>query len=249
MNDDHLPASFRARAMELGLAASFLEAAEHEDTETLKWLAFHFAKKEVWFPPIAWYCKLAEQGDPQAQHALAVCYYFGDGIQMNRIQARVWCRKAAEQGHPVAQNFLGELYATGAGGKKEPVEALVWYRKAVEQGNAAAQNNLGGWYFEGGNGLLRDMEAAFALFSKSAEQGDADGQCNLGRFYDPVVNYLYRIEVVKPDEDTALAWYRKAAKQGHASAETTLLQRGSTMTKIRNLAALYLLGFARRLAK
>ena len=47
--------------------------------------------------------KAAEQGDADAQTALGMRYYTGDGVPKDYAEAVKWYHKAAEQGHAIAQ--------------------------------------------------------------------------------------------------------------------------------------------------
>ena len=78
----------------------------------------------------------AEAGDAEAQFNLGVCYYRGQGISCDYVQAAYWLRKAAEQGDAPAQCKLGLLYAQGIGVGKDKVQAIYWLEKAAEQGYA-----------------------------------------------------------------------------------------------------------------
>jgi FOG: TPR repeat, SEL1 subfamily len=62
---------------------------------------------------------LVEQGDPNAQHNLAVMYYQGKGIKQDKQKAFYWYTKAAEQGEPKAQYNLATMYHQGDGIKQD----------------------------------------------------------------------------------------------------------------------------------
>ena len=49
----------------------------------------------------------AEEGDPQAQCYLGVCYQNGQGVAQDYSEAVRWFRRAAEQNDAVAQCYLG----------------------------------------------------------------------------------------------------------------------------------------------
>lgn len=53
-----------------------------------------------------WYQKAAEQGLPQSQFNLALCYWKGEGVEQSLSKAAYWYEKAAEQGHAKAQHNL-----------------------------------------------------------------------------------------------------------------------------------------------
>lgn len=77
---------------------------------------------------------LAEQGDTEAQVALAGLYRAGQGTRADLAEAIRWYRRAAEAGDPVAQLNLGDLYSRGAGVPRDLVRAYVWLSLAAAQG-------------------------------------------------------------------------------------------------------------------
>ena len=150
--------------------------------------------------------KRAEQGNADAQYALAVLYGGYGHIEASDYVAAVkWARKAADQGHAKAQEYLGMMYRGGWGVEKNYVEAVKWYRKAAEQGDSSGQCALGVMYNYGW-GVDKDPEKAVEWYRKSAEQGCAGGLCNLGICY-------MNGDGVKKDEKEAVRLYRKAAEQ------------------------------------
>lgn len=91
---------------------------------------------------------LAEQGDAEAQVALGVMYYEGQGVLKDDKEAAKWWRKAAEQGDAGAQARLGFSYLMsdsylmgsfeGTGVPQDHVEAEKWARISAKQGFAGA---------------------------------------------------------------------------------------------------------------
>ena len=114
--------------------------------------------------------KLADQGDAEAQHNLAILYKQGKGVMQDTKLAAEWFRKAADQGLPSAQYYLGHMYDTGEGVEKNPELAVQFYQKAAEQGNPMAQTNLGVAYIAG-EGVKQDIILAYVWFSLAASQG------------------------------------------------------------------------------
>lgn len=55
----------------------------------------------------------AENGDPQAQTALADCYRTGNGTVQDLSAAFYWYQAAAERGYVPAQIDLGTMYHLG----------------------------------------------------------------------------------------------------------------------------------------
>ena len=84
---------------------------------------------------VEYFQKAANLGLADAQHDLALCYVFGDGVAQNETMAAKWWKKAAKQGHASAQYHLGCCYENGIGLTQNYNEAVKWYRKAAAQGN------------------------------------------------------------------------------------------------------------------
>jgi len=121
--------------------------------------------------------RTAEQGDPDAQFYLGMCYATGKGVEQDYVQATKWRTKAAEQGHAEAQYALGLYY----GSKQDTEQSILWYTKAAKQGHVKAQSMLGIHYhfrfYQ--NGVKDDYEQAILWYTKAAKQGDTDAQNNL----------------------------------------------------------------------
>ena len=81
----------------------------------------------------------AEEGDPQAQCYMGVCYQNGQGVAQDYQEAVKWFRRAADQDDPVAQCYLAVCYLHGTGVPQEFSEAAKWLREAAEQNDPAAQ--------------------------------------------------------------------------------------------------------------
>ncbi len=118
--------------------------------------------------------KAAEKGDINAQNTLGDCYYNGEGIHQDYIQAAKWYQKAAEQGYAKAQCNLGFIYYNGHGVRKDYVKARQWYEKAAAQGYAKAQYNLGVMYVNG-HGVPSNTAIAKKYFGKACDNGFQEG--------------------------------------------------------------------------
>jgi hypothetical protein len=76
----------------------------------------------------------ADQGNAEAQSALASMYADGEGVDRDNQQAFFWMEKAArEGGHPCDQRQLGRMYEHGVGVEQDHQAAAFWYRKAADQ--------------------------------------------------------------------------------------------------------------------
>lgn len=173
---------------------------------------------------------LADRGNVVAQNTLGEIYY-GDNLlyqKGNHTKARLLFEKAAAQGLAQAQYNLGSMYRDEL--SNFPI-ALSWFEKAAAQGNVDAQNSIGYIYENASGGKpprlyvfdeqgknidpeLPKIEAQFAPFDK---------------FSIPIKYYprtIYPLseygQGVEPDLNKAFEWYEKAAKQGHALAQTNL---------------------------
>ena len=160
------------------------------------------------------YRRKAEQGDPEAQYQLALCYTNGKGTNRDDAKAVEWYKKSAEQGYSFAQNYLGYCYQHGLGVTKDYATAFEWYKKSAAQGNAAAQNNLGICYANG-QGVAQNETTAFEWYRKSAEQGNMYGQYDLADCY-------YQGRGVNKDYSKAVEWFKKSAEKGSVDAQLML---------------------------
>ena len=60
-----------------------------------------------------------ENGDVEAQYALGLMYLYGEILDVDYQQAKIWYEKAAAQNDPRAQAKLGVMYANGLGVKQD----------------------------------------------------------------------------------------------------------------------------------
>src|SRR6266404_2734766 len=181
---------------------------------------------------IAELLKKANSGDASAQFETGRAYETGNGVRENPEQAALWYRKAAEQGSPKAQNSLGVLYWSGNGVARDKKEAVQWYRKAARQGDANAMFNIGAAYYNGEGVETVNDTLAYAWFVLSSEAGSSSGQDAARRsksehrsFTDACfeIGRLYeKGEDLPKNFDTAAAWSRKAADQGHTQAKIAM---------------------------
>lgn len=113
---------------------------------------------------------LANKGEAEAQHNLAMMYRSGKGVKKDYDLSNKWFRKAADQDVADAQYYLGHAYDTGEGLVPSRKYAIVWYRKAAEKGHGLAQINLGVLYANGED-TEQDIEQAYLWFHAAAAQG------------------------------------------------------------------------------
>jgi TPR repeat protein len=95
---------------------------------------------------------LAEGGNPDAQHRIAIMCQNGLGVVRNEKMAYEMMRAAADQGFALAQHGLGFMYLEGDCVEQDSAAAVEWFRKASEQGLAGSLTTLAKMYEEG-NGV------------------------------------------------------------------------------------------------
>ncbi len=160
---------------------------------------------------VKWYRRATDQGDAAGQSLLAVCYFFGNGVDKNEVEAARLFRFSAEQGNAVGQTWLGYCYHIGIGDVNQDGEKAVrWYRLAIDQGDVAAQAHLGICYRDG-TGVKQDYVEAARLFQLASNRGNNLAQKQLGLFYS-------QGHGVQRNCDRALSWLRRS---GHTDRKTT----------------------------
>lgn len=79
-----------------------------------------------------WYMRAAKQGDWYGQLLVADCFFKGDGVKQDYVEAVKWYELAAtnpnEWNHAALQ--LAQCYREGLGVKKDLEKAAEWYDKA-----------------------------------------------------------------------------------------------------------------------
>ena len=154
---------------------------------------------------------LATAGSVEAQHKLAVMYYYGRETERDWDRAFQWWSKAAEQNYAPAQHNLALMYYDGKGIEKNWDRAFQWWSKAAEQAHAPAQYDLALMYYYG-KGIEKNWDKAFQWLGKAVEQAYAPAQYQLAVMY-------YYGERTEKNWDRAFQWFSKAAEQAYAPAQ------------------------------
>jgi len=127
----------------------------------------------------------AKLGNAQAQVDLGLCYWKGNGTDVNYDLAIEWFRKSAAQNFASGEFALGGCYYKGEGVEESRVEAINWFKKAAEHGDMYAQATLAECYEdtdEGNEGFF-DMKEAIKWRLKAADNGHPQSQYYLGLWY------------------------------------------------------------------
>jgi TPR repeat protein len=165
-----------------------------------------------------WYEKAAEQGNTIGLWCLGQKYRDGDGVVADPAAAARCFRSAADQGDAIGQFCLGEMYRDGDGVAQSDTAWVSWCRKAAQQGLANAQLGLGEAYNDG----MVDMDMAA---EEEEECGGGGGEGGVdsgggGGGAEGGAEGAWTAEARRlASAEQALAWFRLAAAQGHATAQ------------------------------
>ena len=116
-------------------------AAKHGSASAVYWLGWHDLASGIprlrkrGFQVVL---SAAKRGEPQAQHAVAVCYEKGVGVGLDMKSAFRWYLRAAKRGYPYAADALGRLYEAGEGVRMNRRKAAFWYERAGDSRGKSA---------------------------------------------------------------------------------------------------------------
>jgi SH3-like domain-containing protein len=118
---------------------------------------------------------LAAEGSGDAQYALGVAYFKGEGVTRDLNDSMKWFEQAANSGNVQAMFNLGAAYWEGNGTRQSYAEAVEWWEKSAAAGQSAAQYNLGLAYYLG-KGAEQDLDQALKWIRQSAENNHTGAQ-------------------------------------------------------------------------
>lgn len=153
----------------------------------------------------------ANQGNVQAQLAVAKAYNGGIGVRRNYKSAFTWFQVASDQGNTEATAWLGSLYLFGRGVPQNVNRASSLIQAAVSSNDPVGLRFLGVMY-QNGQGFTQNYRKASQLYSKAGSLGDPNAFDDLGLLY-------YRGLGVKRNMRMALQLFTKGASLGDSSAE------------------------------
>ena len=105
------------------------------------------------------------------------------------------------------------MYANGRGVPQDDAQAVAWYRKAADQGDADAQSTSAG---------CTPTAKACRRTTRRPSNGTARPPTGERRRADRPRQDVRNGQGVAQDYAQAVKWYRKAAEQGNAGAQTNL---------------------------
>ena len=193
---------------------------------------------------VEWYWKAAEQHSIGAPYKLGEMYEYGKGVEQNDEEAVKWYFRASKHDTDTGgRKKLSEMYETSRGIGPGDEEAFKWYSNAAKWGSPDAQFILGIMYANG-RGIPQNDGKAVKWLQKAAQQRDAVTPFRLGYrkvFQEAHVQAQYKLgelyangRGVVQDDEIAVEWFRKAARQGDAAAQNELARRGETFADEQN---------------
>lgn len=153
----------------------------------------------------------AQSGQADAQYALGLRYFEGDGVAEDYAQSADWFARASIQGHSAAQNHLGRYYFAGLGVAQDRKNAIALLEQAAKSGEPA-------YVFDLAKALETDattLPRAAALYDQAAQAGHQESLVSLGVLYQDGGG-------VTQDFARAIALYEGPAQAGHPRALNNL---------------------------
>lgn len=84
----------------------------------------------------------AKKGISNAMYNLGLCYYLGEGKEVDRKEAFGWFLKAAEKGHVDAMYNVAVCYENGEGTDMDLEKAIQWYVECSKKGDCESNDAL-----------------------------------------------------------------------------------------------------------
>lgn len=150
----------------------------------------------------AYYKKGANLDDDVCLSNMAMCYFWGNGVEIDLQKSAFYMEKSAKMGNSKAMFETGLNYVNGYGVPQCVSKAAEWFEKAAEEGYATAWTELADLYVSG-KLIEKDSAKAFCYYEKGAEAGDNASKLSLARFYKDGV-------LVEKDLDKAIRLYQEA---------------------------------------
>jgi len=199
----------------------------------------------------------ANDGDLQAQWALAEVYHKGKDEIRDLEKAAEYYEMAAQQGFNPAAFELGQLYLSGTGVPKDEKTAMVWFIQAADKGNEKAQIIVGIAYRDGTSGLDKNWKKAVQYFKMACTLDNSEACYEAGSLvaqndaYDKAEPFMvraaqlghtfaqlelaYYYQEPRPgvqDLKKSKYWFRKAMDAGIAEAKNALWMQDAIVNDV-----------------
>lgn len=153
-----------------------------------------------------WASMAASGGDADGKAQLAVLYYYGEGVEMDREKGLALAQEAAELDSSLGKAILAWIYFYGTVVDENLDRALELAQSAAEEDEPTAQGLLAIMYYMG-NGVSQDLKRAEGWARRAADKTNEFGQYILGLLY-------MNGDVVEKDLPTAWAYLDIAGDKG-----------------------------------
>lgn len=161
-------------------------------------------------------------GDIDCMDNLAVCYFWGYGVETDLQKSSYYHEKAAKAGSVRAMYNTGLNYEHGYGVSQNMNKALFWLEKAAENNYQMAYAELGNIYSHGAY-VNKDLEKAFNYYRKGADMGGIESKLNIATFYEKGIATEEDIEKAKALYQEAFDYYYdKAVSEDDREAQFKL---------------------------
>ncbi len=210
-------------------------ATNRGDLEAMTALGQQYSDRKQYAYAFRLWREAAAKGFPGAMFMLAVAYDYGNGVEIDKAEARRWYQLAAELGDATSAHALGASYMIGDGVPRDVAEGLRWFKVGAALGDTSAQIMLGSiyansefverneaeavrWYSAAFDAsklsaeLAHKYERELRWFLGTAHCGDADVLLNVATLYSSTGGG------VPQDYSEAVRWYRLAADKGSQDA-------------------------------
>jgi TPR repeat protein len=143
----------------------------------------------------------AEEGNPDAQKAIGICYDKGHGVEQDKEEAYQWYVEAADGGNTEAMRNVGIYLLEGKHVPKNERKACQSLIKAVRRSDAKACAILGQCY-QFGTGVEMDIDQALRVYSSAIDFG-----------YEGAINVRHNVRILEQAKHEAEAEKKRVAEK------------------------------------
>lgn len=119
--------------------------------------------------------ELARAGNVKAIELCGACYWQGNGVEKDPVEASRWFEKGATLDNSRSMLGLGNCYEQGIRVPRDSNKATEWWRKAAAKGEPLAMSRLGEYY-----NAQQDIKQAMNWWQQAADLGVPEAMTNLG---------------------------------------------------------------------
>lgn len=172
--------SVLAAVLALVVTATAPPAASAEEGAATLGEAIDAYERQDYDAAVTGFRPLADDGHTEAQYYMGMVYLFGNGVDMDPVQAETWFRRAydqweadADRGNPASMVEIALMLNAGLGVQRDDAKAVQWLRKAADLQYVEAWTEMGNMYLAG-EGVPRDRPEAERWYRKAAAAGSAN---------------------------------------------------------------------------